>query len=386
MPEPLHLERPRAQATATGSRVTARVAGSDVWFESPDLTLRPSIEGFVAAFLIPSLELRRPLVVAGHACPEFVANTRQVVEQAHQWRRSSRMLPSYGAALGAVPGGRTPRAALFLSGGVASFHSLLSSGRHVDDLVLVQGFDVPLTDARGAASCDQLLREVAEATGTRAILVRSNLRTHPVFRQVPWERGHGGALAAVGHVLADHVTAALISSSHRRGRRGARRSHWPLERSWSSASLRLERVGAELTREQQLSAIAQHPVVRQHLRVCGLHHRLGLNCSRCEKCLRTQLGLLGDGQLAHYRKFEGETTLAERLDRLESVADPVLFPIYQRMIARPMRPDVAAAGARLLERSRAARRTARRRKLFGRVSRAARRVWPVWRGTAARHA
>src|SRR5690606_38116754 len=173
LPELLHLERPRAQATATGSRVTARVGGAEVWFESPDVTLRPSIEAFVAAFLIPSLGLRRPLVVAGHACPEFVANTRQVVEQAHQWRGHPSLSPRYTTALGTLAGDRPPHAGLLFSGGVDSFHALLASGRHVDDLVFVHGVDIPLTDVARAVRYERMVGEIAEATATRAIRIRT---------------------------------------------------------------------------------------------------------------------------------------------------------------------------------------------------------------------
>lgn len=375
----LHLERPRAQATATGSRVTARVDGIDVWFESPDIVLRPSIEAFVSAFLIPSLGLRRPLLVSGRACPEFVANTRQVVEQVHQWWRYPKRQPTYQATPGAVSGSRVPRAALFFSGGLDSFHSLLACGRHVDDLVFVHGFDVPLTDTSRAAACEQLVRDVAESTGQRFVRVRTNLRQHPALSSLHWGRTHGGALAAVGHLLSGEVTSVLISSSNPLTHHGGWGSHWALDRWWSSGGLRVEHVGAECDREQKLAAVARHPLVRRHLRVCWENRDTTLNCGRCEKCLRTQLGLLAQGELSHSTVFDQRVPLAQRLNRLRRITDPVIFPFYQRMTERSLPPDVEVAVTRLLRRSRAAHRARVARQLVGRAEGVARGVLRVSR-------
>lgn len=382
MHDPLHLERPRAQATATGSRVTARVGGTDVWFESPDVTLRPAIEAFVAAFLIPSLALRRPLAVAGHACPEFVANTRQVVEQVHQWWRYPKSLPAYTATVGSLSGSRQPRAGLFFSGGVDSFHSLLACGRHIDDLIFVHGFDVPLTDVRRADACERMLREVAASTGQRMIRVRTNLRQHPLLGPLPWGRTHGGALAAVGHALADHVTSILISSSNPITHQAGWGSHWALDHHWSSARLRVEHVGAQCTRDQKLSAVAPHALVRRHLRVCWENRDMELNCGRCEKCLRTQLGLLALDELSHSSVFDHKVPLAERLDRLPRVNDPVMFPLYQRLLGAGLPVEVEDAVARLLQRSRAAHRLRLGRMLVSRADEMARRVWRASRRLA----
>lgn len=364
MHDPLQLERPRAQATATGSRVTARVGGADIWFESPDVALRPSVEGFVAAFLLPALELRRPLLVAGYACPEFVAGTRQVVERAHQQWGLPLLPPRYAAAIGELAGARSPRAGLLFSGGINSFHALLASGRHVDDLVFVQGFDLPLTDVSRALRCERSLSEVAEATSTRAIRVRTNLRMHPLFQPLSWERARGGALAAVGHVLSDHITAALVGSSGPSSVRG-----------WSSASLRVDQVAGGFDAGQKLRAIAQEPLLRQHLRVCRENRGSDPNCSCCERCLRTRMTLLAEGQSSDYRVFESDATLAERLDAMERIVDPSLFPVYQTLITRPLPADVALAASRLLARSRVTHRRLRRRAWLGRVGSAARRIW-----------
>ncbi len=383
MSEPLHLERPRALATATGSRVTARIGGTDVWFESPDVVLRPSVEAFVAAFLIPSLGLRRRLDVSVHACPDFVANTRQVVELVHQWWRYPKLYPVYPSTIGSTAGSRPPRSALFFTGGVDSFHSLLALGRHIDDLVFVHGFDVQLTDTARADACERMLRDVTGSTGQRVIRVRTNLRQHPVLASLHWGRTHGGALAAVGHLLSGHVTSVLVSSSNPLGHQPGWGSHWALDHHWSSGALRVEHVGAECSRNQKLSAIARHPLVRKHLRVCWENRDAKLNCGRCEKCLRTQLGLLALGEISGSMVFDQRVPLADRLGRLARIKDPVLFPMYQQMIEMGLPADVEAAVIRLLRRSRAAHRARLGRVLVGHAEGVARRMWRLSRRAIA---
>src|SRR5690606_38625056 len=126
------------------------------------------------------------------------------------------------------------------------------------------------------------------------------------------------------------------------------------------------------------------PLVRQYLRVCRQNLGAGLNCSRCERCLRTQLLLLAEGQAPHYRVFESGATLSKRLDLLERIVDPLLFPVYQRLVARPIPADIALAASRLLDRSRLAHRTLRRRAWLDLVGGAARRVWRTPRAAAGR--
>ena len=73
------------------------------------------------------------------------------------------------------------------------------------------------------------------ARGIAATVVRTNVRTHPLVREMSWERAHGGILAGVGHVLGGAVRRVLISSSisMRSGRPWG--SHFRLDPMWGSA-------------------------------------------------------------------------------------------------------------------------------------------------------
>jgi hypothetical protein len=206
--------------------------------------------------------------------------------------------------------------ALCFSGGVDSFYTLLRSGHEVQYLVFVIGFDMGLGDVERAATFGASLRAVAAAAGARPVVIRSNIREHPVFASVSWEHSHGGALAAIGHLLSGVAGQLLISSSHSRDDVIPWGSHWMTDEFWSSERLRVIHVGAELLRRQKLTRIAAEPIVREHLRVCWENQTPTGNCSRCEKCIRTRLTLLDCGALADFAVLEGEESLARHIDAL----------------------------------------------------------------------
>ena len=239
-------------------------------------------------------------------------------------------------------------------GGVDSFYTLLASGRRVDDLVFVHGFDVPLTDAARAADVEENVREIAGVLGARPIVIRTNLRTHAPFRAASWDRTHGGALAAVGHLLADESATMLISASFFHGGWHPWGSAWQLDPLWSGNGLTIEHVGAELNRADKLRVLRDEPLVRRHLRVCWANRPGLLNCSRCEKCIRNQVILAALGVLEHFRTFESPDTLAARIADVPRIRDRLVFDRYEFALELGLPPAQAAAVRALLARSKRA--------------------------------
>ena len=100
----LVVERPRAHSTSSGSRVTTRVDGIDLWFESPDVTLRPSAEALVAALLIPALAQSASLEIRALVAADFAANAGRVLELVHRWWRYPPVWPKLNTrSVDAVP-------------------------------------------------------------------------------------------------------------------------------------------------------------------------------------------------------------------------------------------------------------------------------------------
>lgn len=351
---------PRGPARPGRPVVVADVDGSPLWFRSRT-PLRPAVEAFASAALPSSLLADRPLELVRPVSGTWLTGARAVGEVMHEWWGFHRPDPAvagvvpddahgarHGARHGAPHGAPT---ALCFSGGVDSFHALLTEP-DVSVLVSALGFDIPLHDRARWAAWRRSLDAVRRHTGLRVVTVASNVRTHPFTSQAPWPMSHGAALAALGHVLAPAIGELLVSASYPRALPDARwGSHWRLDHHWSSGALRVRHVGAELWRAEKLAAIADHPLVRGHLRVCWELTTPDLNCGTCEKCLRTQLVLARLGVLDAFTVFPSRP-LGESIDRLPRLRNPDLTEVYAGFAADAA-PPVRAAVHRLLQRSEA---------------------------------
>jgi len=356
-------------------RVSAEVDGIPVWFESSDTALRAAPEALCSAFLLPALHQGTHLESVLPLDPVWLANVDRLLKVLRRWWRYPRHAPrAPGAAVPtagkAEPAGQstgppdfaptigpdrgtagTSGVVLFFSGGVDSFYSLLRGNESPDGLVTVQGFDVGLEDRARMSAVEATLREVCDARHLRAIRVRTNLREHPLMQTAPWERSHGGALAAVGHVLGDGVSEVLISSSIARSRKRAWGSHWKTDPLFSSSRVRFRQVGTELRRAEKVRWIAQEALVLRNLRVCWENRSPSGNCSCCGKCLLTRLLLAECGALDACSTLAGSATLVRDLDALPSVRGSLIA--LGRLAASPsLAPDVLRATRALLRRSR----------------------------------
>jgi hypothetical protein len=347
-PSVLRIDAPRRRATGRGVRISAAVDGRKIWFESADAELAASAEAFGSLMLIPALHLRRPLAILPTVCAVWAANARQIVPLVCDWWGYELLFPQVNEAA-VVPAPRT-RTALCFSGGVDSFFTLLRGPRPIDMLVSALGYDVNLRDARRGTLVEQSLQAVAAEMGQRAVLVSSNRRQHRVMRAVPWERSHGGAMAALGHVLSGEVGRLLISSSHPLVDDYPWGSRWDIDPRFSSAALRIEHVGAEFGRAEKLRSIAEEGIVRRHLRVCWENRSSRGNCCQCEKCVRTMLILETCGQLGAYECFRNGQGLLEALERLAAVSYPT-SRVYELLLEHGLSEPFAASVKRLLARS-----------------------------------
>jgi len=324
--DPVHVGAPRREQRDGFSRVVASVDGEEAWFETRDLDLVPVAEAWATAFLIPALERRTPLTIEAAVDPVWLRNSANVLQLLNRWWHYPISEPviegpqpdsTRGGQAGDMPtlepGGET---ALFFSCGTDSFYTLNCSGEAVDHLVLLQGFDFDLEARARHAAVERSVRDVAAARGLHAVIVRTNVRAHPLFRGVSWERAHGGVLASVGHLLGDAVREVLISSSIslKSGRPWG--SHYSLDPLWGSSRRAFRSVGQERRKGEKLRVVAGDPLVRAHLRVCWQSEAGDGNCSRCSKCLYARLVLADCGVLEQCGTFDGAATLVRDLDAM----------------------------------------------------------------------
>jgi hypothetical protein len=334
-----------------GDRVCAQASDGAVWFESADARLVPATEAYGCALWIPCLARRMSLILEGEVCPEWYGGLPHLADILHQWWQYATALP--GVKLGAPYDLRpVTSTGLCFSGGVDSFYTLLRYRQPIHYLIYLHGYDVMLEDWRRLADVEESVRQVAAEVGAKAIFLRVNLRQNNTFSGAPFERTHGGGLAAAGHLLADHLQRLLISSSYPYDTDHPWGSHYRLDPHWSSSRLEIVHFGAERWRSEKLRIIASEPLVQRHLRVCWQYLNAGRNCSRCEKCLRTQLGLAACGMLDRSEAFDRQTSLAERVNALSYVANPDMIDAYRSFLEGELDAETADAVRRLIERSR----------------------------------
>lgn len=341
------IGRPQADSREGRHRVTAQVAGREVWFESRDFPLQPSPEALGSALLLPALFAGVDLQLEQAVCPRWLEGARAATALAVRWwklpqRRfeaSSRPMPLTATS---------DLTALCFTGGLDSFHSLLRGKHRPKLLVFVHGYDIALGDEVRLGAFETSLERVAAARGARPAVIRTNLREHPLVAATSWTLTHGGALAAIGHLLSGHASRLVLASSVPRAYNIPWGSHWQLDPHWSSGALEILHDGADFSREQKAWAVAAEPLLREHLRVCWENRSPTGNCSVCDKCVNTMLLLEQAGALANSTVFNPPHSFVPLLDALPHTT---FVRVYRAMRQRGLPAETEAAVERLLVRT-----------------------------------
>lgn len=373
---PIRIEKPRSELRSGVHRVSMRLDLRDIWFESSDIPLKAAPEAFATALLIPALRINRTLLVDPSVCPIWLHNQQNAARLVSSWWNyaefGSPAISTSDAAVAATPSPAAASsafaiapmpnrvadspieggpAALCFTGGVDSFYTLLRAQSSAEFLVFALGYDIDLRDRHRVLAAEHTIRSVAAETGKKSAIITSNIRRHGTFRIESWERTHGGALGALGHLLTDNVSTLQISASQPYRSSTKWGSHWDLDHLFASSKLAIQHFGAEYFRMEKLWQIAHEPIVHRYLRVCWERRGGEINCGQCEKCVRTMLALDTCGQLENYQ------TLGKRKD-LPALVDGIPFIpwgtilAYHTLTERDMRPEVRRAVERLLERTR----------------------------------
>jgi hypothetical protein len=316
MPEAptIRIPRPRAERQPSGLyRVAAELEGTEVFYES-SLPLVARRESLVSAFLLPAMARGANLEVDGALDARFLENLELVRTRAREWwphlsagevRADSR--PEAAAS---------PDAGLFYTGGADSSYALQQLHGSVRYAVFTEGFDIRLDDAARLAAARRWLSETARACGVAFVVVRTNLRAHPLFRSLSWEITHGAALASVAHALSGVVSTMYMAASDVEPPWG---SSPELDAAWSSGAMRIENFSHELSRLQRVASIARWEPLRGRLRVCWENKSSDLNCGFCEKCVRTRLQLHASGAPDGLDSFPDARPLRSAIRFLEPV-------------------------------------------------------------------
>jgi len=263
-----------------------------VYFRSEDAVLEERSEALAAAGILPAMKAGLDLKLDMNFDSVFADNLQKVQELYNQWNNSYRCVRVFSEESACVSERKEgKRVGLFFSGGVDSFFSLLKHQDEVTDLIFVHGFDISVTDGETAQRAEESIRQVGTKFGKRVMVVETNLRLM-LDEYVEWgARGHGAAMAAVAHLLGGDFKRFYIAASDSGKYLSPWGSHPDLDPLWSRSGLEFVHDGCDTTRTEKLRRISTSDIALQNLRVCWKNRSGLLNCGRCEKCIRTMIGL-----------------------------------------------------------------------------------------------
>jgi hypothetical protein len=332
-----------------------------LWFDVPEeftAGLGTSGDGWLVALLPLALRMREPLRIAAMVDPTLLRNTGALMKTWAGW------FPEYPPVRVEVEGERARadsgagRTGLFFTGGVDSFYSALHYDRQaardhrtpVEDLLYIWGYDIPLENQPAFERKARTLAEVADRMGKRAITLATNLR-QTRLATLDWARvTHGAALGAAALMLEGRFSTMLLSAALAREDSESFGAHPLTDPLMSTGRTTFVHYGAEATRFEKTEFIASSELVRRYLHVCW-EEASDRNCSRCEKCFRTQmtLDLLGCREAAPCFDVAGYSL--DRADRVQ-LGSPATVRLMRDLRGPAMacgRPDVLAAIDRCLE-------------------------------------
>jgi hypothetical protein len=284
-----------------------------LWFRLPASLYDSSANianGFLAACVLPAMKMHQPLHVEGVVSKRLLSNMRTFMDIASAWIPG--LIKVEITAAGTEENVRGGKAVgCFFSGGVDSFYSLMKheagprEGKtgEVSHLIFVKGFDVPLSKESFADGVTAMVRDVCASCNKASVIASTNLRVM-LDRFLPWEWAHGSALGSVALAMGPAFQSVLIPASYGYKELFPYGSHPLLDPLFSTESLCIVHDGCECTRLEKIGRMMSSRVVLDHLRVCYQDISDGYNCGKCEKCLRTKVGLALSGALQHCATFD----------------------------------------------------------------------------------
>jgi len=280
---------------------------------------------FLVVGLLPAMRTGEALEVSASVSPMLLRSTDTIQDIYKSWdpslHRATINCPDRDLSLPVVkPSG----VGLYFSLGVDSFYSFLKNitcpndnAATITHLIVVHGFDVYYGKWNSALFTDVLRNamHVGREFGKALLPVATNLRD---FSDQFADWGvlyHGAALAIVGLALQNAFKVLLVAATDSYANLIPRGSHPILDPLWSTETTRFVQDGCEATRLDKTRFIARFPIVLDTLRVCFMNPNTEYNCGRCEKCLRTMIGLHIAGALSRCRTLPHgiDTDLASQI-------------------------------------------------------------------------
>ena len=342
--QPGHVRLSGRITGASGAADEVRWIDEVLWADMPEAFAADATERLDAwlLWLLPhAFEVGEDLVLDGPVDAELLRNAHELMEVWACWRPGkSPVRVTAELAEAFEPQGK--RTGLFFTAGVDSFFSLLHHDemarlhpewnlRPIDDLIYVEGYDIPLNKRPALDRKRTALQAVAKETGKTLITLATNFRDSSLsLRKNTWgPLVHGPAVAASGLLLGRRWNSLLLSAAVAYDEFDPWGSTCLTDPMCSTSATRVWHYGAGTDRLRKIEFLAPSDVAIDHLHVCW-RDASERNCGGCEKCFRTLLALDMAGARERARTFPaGEFSMAILRD-LWSDHDP-LKRMYRKM-------------------------------------------------------
>jgi hypothetical protein len=271
---------------------------SRLWYRLPSQytpLLTNNCDPFVVATIFLAMHQGTDLIVHGEVSPSLLQNLAEFQAAWHCWRPQLYQQIEITAEIEReqIPVNSDQVIAAFSGGVDASFtmwrHRMKHCGRYSRNIqagLIINGFDIPLSQQEVFNSALQKSREMLTSLGVELIPMSTNFRE---FQQ-DWEDVFGTAIASCLMLLQRGYNTGLIGSSDPYQALNLPYGSNPITDSLlSSNAFKIICDGAAFTRLQKVQEIANWKEACTNLRVCWQNSQSDKNCGRCEKCIRTIL-------------------------------------------------------------------------------------------------
>lgn len=221
------------------------------------------------------------------------------------------------------------KSAMLFSGGVDAYATLIRHYCKTPDLVTLHGADIELEDYKQWNSFKAFIDTEPFLKANNKNFIKTNVREFYTYhvdlllKDIGWwgKIQHGlsliGALAPLSYC--NNYTNIYIASSYTELVDIAWGSTPQADEKISWAGVKVHHDGYDLKRQDKVDLITQFSKdnnINFRLRVCYSELRDGFNCSNCEKCFRTILGLILNGANPNDYGFKVDETMYKRMFKL----------------------------------------------------------------------
>jgi hypothetical protein len=303
-----HIELEKSPGRENHVRLTGEIAydhrllkSEGYWFEVQEkyaAQLTDSGNPWLVCLLPLAVTLGEPLRISRPVDRELYKNIQELMRIWVDWYPHLHTVPIEAEIVDAAPREKHARTALFFSGGIDAFHTLLhydsasGSGSHhpIDDLIFIHGFDVPIYNHDAFQHVQGSLQIAAADFDKEFVVLATNLRETRCQKADFSSLAHASILASAALTLEEKYSKVLISSSYNYRNLHRWGSHPQTDRLYSTKRTDFIHYGAEFSRIEKTAYVAQSDRALRSLRVCWLSDSGG-NCGACNKCYRTMVTL-----------------------------------------------------------------------------------------------